>query len=146
MVSGGVCGPLMLKHCGKDVNIYKCSKIAESVELGDRSDIGLRAQIFGKVIIGNDVIMGPEVVMYTKNHESSRTDIPIKYQGSTEERIITIENGVWIGHGALILPGVTIGEGAIVAARCVVTKNVAPFSVVAGNPGKIVKQRKRSRE
>ena len=85
--------------------------------------------------------MAPDVVIYTVNHRTDRVDVPIKYQGNTEQKPVIIGNGVWIGHGAFILPGVKIGEGAVVAARAVVTKDVPAFSIVAGNPAKEVKSR-----
>ena len=59
----------------------------------------------------------------------------------TRVQPITIGNDVWIGHGAMVLPGVKIGDGAIVGAYAVVTKDVAPYAVVVGNPGRVVKQR-----
>lgn len=138
---GSICGRLMLSSCGKNVNIYKNSELSQYIELGDNSDLGLRARIYGKVIIGNDVIMAPDVVIYTINHKTTDLSIPIKYQGYTKERPVTIGDGVWIGHGAFILPGVNIGKGAVVAARTVVTKDVPDYSIVAGNPGRIVKTR-----
>ena len=69
-------------------------------------------------------------------------DVPIKYQGSTEEKKVIIEDGCWIGHGVFILPGVTVGKGSVCGARSVITKDVPPFSVVGGNPAKVLKYRK----
>ena len=135
------CGICILKKCGKNVNIYPKASFSSSVELGDNSDIGLAARINGKCIIGKDVIMGPEVVVYTTNHRTDRIDIPIKYQGNTDERPVVIGDGCWICSRAIILPGVTIGEGSVVAAGSIVTKDVPPFSIVAGNPARIVKKR-----
>ena len=86
--------------------------------------------------------MGPDVAMYTVNHKADRTDIAIKYQGVTKERPITIGDGCWICSRAIILPGVSIGEGCIIGAGAVVTKDMPPYSVVAGNPAKVVKSRR----
>lgn len=68
---------------------------------------------------------------------------PARPPGNPPTRVkpIMIGNDVWIGHGALVLPGVKIGDGAIVGAHAVVTKDVAPYSVVVGNSGRVVKQR-----
>lgn len=137
-----MCGKMILEKCGKNVNIYPKAKFSSSVELGHNSDIGLAARLNGKVVIGNAVIMGPEVLVFTQNHNTSQTDIAIKYQGVTEEKPVYIGDGSWIGARAIILPGVHIGKGSVVAAGAVVTKNVPDYSVVAGNPARVVKQRK----
>ncbi len=62
-------------------------------------------------------------------------------QGFAEEKPVVIEDDVWIGSRVTILPGVTIGRGSVVGAAAVVTKDVPPYSVVAGNPAKVVKTR-----
>jgi acetyltransferase-like isoleucine patch superfamily enzyme len=54
---------------------------------------------------------------------------------------VNIGNDVWIGHGALILSGITVGHGAIIGARCVITKDVEPYAIYAGNPAKLIRYR-----
>jgi maltose O-acetyltransferase len=93
------------------------------------------------VIIGDNVMMGPEVVFYTTRHNNSRTDIPMNMQGIETGIPIVIGNDVWIGRRAIILPGVTIGDGCIIGAGAVVTKSFPPYSVIGGVPAKIVKNR-----
>lgn len=137
-----LCGKLILNKCGNNVNIYPRASFSSSVEIGDNSDIGYLARLNGKVIVGNDVIMGPEVVVYTQNHETRNTDIAIKYQGVTEEKCVYIGDGSWIGARSIILPGVKIGEGVVVAAGSIVTKDIPDFAVVGGNPAKVIKYRK----
>ena len=136
-----ISGQLILCKCGKNVNIYPKAKFSSQVELGDNSDIGLYARLNGKVVIGNDVIIGPELLVYTQNHNISKTDLAIKYQGVTEQEPVYIGDGCWICARAIILPGVRIGKGVVVAAGAVVTKDVPDYSVVAGNPARIVKRR-----
>lgn len=63
-------------------------------------------------------------------------------QGWADEKPVVIEDDVWIGSRVIILPGVTIGKGSVIGASAVVSKSVPPYSVVAGNPAKIVKTRK----
>lgn len=87
-------------------------------------------------------MMGPECLFYTINHEHSRTDIPMIEQGMTKPKKIVIKNDVWLGSRVIVLPGVTIGEGSIIGTGTVLTKSVPPYSIVAGNPGKIVRNRK----
>ena len=135
------CGKLILAKCGKNVNIEKGAKFSSSVELGNNSGIGINARLEGKVIIGNDVMMGPEVCILVRNHNFERNDIPMNMQGATAERPVTIGNDVWLGTRAIILPGVKIGNGAVIGAGAVVTKDVPDYTVVGGNPAVIIKSR-----
>lgn len=135
------CGHLMLESCGKNVNICNLSIFSTKVKLWNNSGIGVRANISGPCTIGNNVIMGPEVYVFTKNHNISRTDIPIKYQGDTDEREVFIGDDCWIGCRAIILPGVKIGKGVVIGAGAVVSKDIPDFSVVVGNPGRIIRTR-----
>ena len=136
------CGRLILTKCGKHVNIEKGAEFPSSVELGDYSGIGIRAQINGKVIIGKNVMMGPDVCIFVTNHEFARTDIPMDHQGFSPEKPVTIEDDVWIGARVIILPGVHIGTGAIIGAGAVVTKDVPDYAIVGGNPAHVIKMRK----
>lgn len=138
----GFCGKLILTKCGKSVNIEKGACFPSSVELGDFSGIGIRAQMNGKVIIGSNVMMGPDVCIYVRDHAFDRTDIPMNRQGFAPEKPVIIEDDVWIGARVIILPGVHIGTGAVIGAGAVVTKDVPNFAVVGGNPARILKMRK----
>ena len=137
-----ICGKLILEKCGKNVNIEKGARFSTKVQLGDNSGIGVNADLDGKVVIGANVMMGPNVTILTRNHEFSRTDIPMNQQGMSEMCPVTISDDVWIGMNVIILPGVRVSKGAIIGAGAVVTKNVPEYAVVAGNPAKIVKCRK----
>ena len=86
-------------------------------------------------------MMGPNVSCYPRNHAFNRTDIPMNQQGFAEEKPIIIEDDVWIGANSIILGGVKIGNGAIIGAGAVVTKDVPPRAIVAGNPAKLIKYR-----
>ena len=130
------------KNVGKNVNIEQHVVFGEEFEIGDNSTVGFRSDIYGPVKIGKDVMIGPEVAIYTHNHKHDEIDIPMIKQGYTENKPVYIEDNVWIGRRVLIMPGVCIGTGSIVAAGAVVTKNVEPYSIVGGNPAKIIKYRK----
>ena len=136
------CGKLMLKHCGKKVNIEKGAIFSARVSLGDYSGIGVNARINGTCVIGNCVMMGADVVVITRNHAFDRTDIPMMLQGFSEERPVVIEDDVWIGDRVLILPGVRVGQGSIIAAGAVVTHDVSPYTIVGGVPAKVISTRK----
>lgn len=133
---------LMLPRVGKSINIEKGAHFTRATEIGNYSGIGENSRLYGRVIIGDYVMMGRECYIYTYNHQTSRTDIPMQDQGGTDERPVCIGNDVWIGSRVTILPGVTIGDGAIIGASAVVTKDVPPYAVACGNPARVVKYRK----
>lgn len=131
----------VIDFCGENVNIEKYASFTPNISIGNNSGIGIRCEINGPVTIGNDVMMGPEVVIYTRGHAHMRTDITMRAQGSLEARPVTIGNDVWIGRRVIILPGVNIGDGCIIGAGAVVTKDIPPYSIAAGVPAKIQKNR-----
>lgn len=94
----------------------------------------------GKLKIGVGTILGPKVSIYTANHNYENADM-LPYDGKIIIKPVIIEDFVWIGGNVVILLGVTIGEGAVVASGCVVSKSVPPLAVVGGNPIKIIKYR-----
>lgn len=106
------------------------------VAIGRRCFIQQCCTFFGRggITIGDDVFIGPKVNLITINHDPDPDN-----RSATFGRPIVIEDKVWIGINATILPGVRIGYGAIVGAGSVVTKDVPAMTVVAGNPAKIVK-------
>jgi maltose O-acetyltransferase len=91
-----------------------------------------------KITIGDRVIFGPNVQIYTVNHELDPT-LRNGTKGPETAKPVVIKDDVWIGGGAIIMSGVTIGEGSTVAAGAVVTKDVEPYTVVGGNPAKFIK-------
>jgi maltose O-acetyltransferase len=91
--------------------------------------------------VGKDVMMGPYVVIIGDNHRFDNLDLPMRLQGTQEYPPVRIGDDVWIGARAIILPGLTIGNGAIIGAGSVVTKDVPPYAICAGNPAKIIRYR-----
>ena len=136
-----LCGKMMLTHCGKKVNIEKNALFSNKVSLGDYSGIGVNAKIYGCCVIGDYVMMGEDCTIITRNHQFARTDIPMMEQGFGEERPVYIGNDVWIGDRVIILPGVHIGDGAVIGAGSVVTHDVPPYAIAAGNPARVIKSR-----
>ncbi len=122
-------------------NIYG-GEIGEGLIVGDYSNIGPFSYIgcSGMISIGKNVMISPRVSLYAENHNFERTDLPMKEQGVTRSHI-TIEDDCWIAANAVILAGVTIGQGTIVAAGSIVTKDVPAHSIVAGNPAKVIRSR-----
>lgn len=136
------CGRLILKSCGKNVNIEKGATFSSRISLGDNSGIGIGAILSGEVYIGKNVMMGPKCTIYTRNHSFSRIDIPMCKQGFCDEEPVYIGDDVWIGGNVTILPGVRIGKGSIIGAGAVITKDVPEYAVVGGNPFRIIKYRR----
>ncbi len=108
------------------------------VVIGENSLVGLRNTIIGPVQIGNNVIIAQNVVLSGLNHQYNDTSIPICSQGVITKKII-IEDDVWIAANSIITSGVRIGKHSVIAGGSVVTKDVLPFTVVAGNPAKLIK-------
>lgn len=130
-----------IAKCGKNINVENNATFSRKVEIGDNSGLGQRCYIGGKCIIGTDVMMGSDCVIYSKNHNFTRTDIPMIQQGYQESKTVVIGNDVWIGGRVSILPGISIGNGVIIGTGAVVTKDVPDFAIVAGVPAKIIKYR-----
>lgn len=95
----------------------------------------------GQISIGSNSFISQNVSIVASNHNIKK-DLPIAYQGwSKSNNYVIINDDVWIGANSVILPGVTIGIGAVVAAGSIVTKDVPEYSIVAGNPAKVIKFR-----
>jgi len=109
------------------------------VLIGDRTRIGMSNVLIGPVTIGNDVMMAQNIVLSGLNHGYEDINTVPHKQPVTKKKI-TIEDEVWIGANVVIVAGVTIGKHAVIAAGSVVTKNIPSYSVVVGNPAKVIKQ------
>ena len=109
------------------------------VMIGDHTRIGLHNTIIGPVEIGSHVNLAQGITVTALNHNFDDAEKRIDEQG-VSTKPVTIEDDVWVGANAVILPGVTIGNHCVVAAGAVVTKDVQPHSLVAGVPAKVIKQ------
>jgi acetyltransferase-like isoleucine patch superfamily enzyme len=122
------------------------------ITIGNYSFVGERTKIWSakKITIGNRVLISHNVNIHDNNshpldsklrHEDFKhiATVGLQKDNNLNEKIIIIGDDVWIGFNSIILKGVTIGEGAIVGAGSVVTKDVAPYTIVAGNPAKFIK-------
>lgn len=112
------------------------------VVIGDDCWLGPYSLIYGNggVVIGNHVMIASHCVINTVSHHADRIDIPMSKQGIHSAPVI-IEDDVWIGIGAVILQGIRLGQGCIVGAGAVVTRDVEPGTVVAGIPARAIRQR-----
>ena len=119
----------------------------ENIRVGDDVNLGDRPLLLAsesKIIIGDKVMFGPEVVILAGNHNTSvvgRFMFDVHEKRPEDDQDVTIGDDVWIGARAIVLKGVTIGRGAVVAAGAVVTKSVPPYAVAAGTPARVLKFR-----
>lgn len=127
-------------------SIIECTgvirELGEGLEIGD--NVGIAANAFisvrGTVKIGSSTIFGPGVKLFSENHIYIDRSAPIYLQGA-ERQGIEIGEDCWIGADAIILDGVKIGKGSVVAAGAVVNKDVAEYSIVGGIPAKVIGNR-----
>lgn len=139
-----IMGLKILKGSSIHMNTFVqgANPLKERFLLKENSSIGRNCylDLRGELEIGKNVSISPDVKIITATHDLNSTDF--KYL----TRKVNIGNYVWIGTASIILPGVRIGEGAVVAAGSVVSRNVDDYSVVAGNPAKKIKSRNKQLE
>lgn len=109
------------------------------VIIGDHTRIGLHNTIIGPVTIGSHVNLAQGITITALNHNFDDSEKRIDQQGISTKEVV-LEDDIWVGANAVILPGVTIGKHAVVAAGAIVTKDVPPHSLVAGVPAKVIRQ------
>lgn len=135
---------LFAKHIGKEVYLLSGVKLYNpaNIEIGDYVSINYGTAIGGGAAlkIGNFVNIGPNCLITTSEHNFALWDKPMAWQGVTTAPI-TLEDDVWLGINVVVLPGVTIGRGAIVGANAVVTKDIPPYAIVGGIPAMIIRYR-----
>ena len=140
-----------LGGCGKNVVLGRRLRMsgAKNLFLGDNVSIGEDARFMctrAKIIMGDNIMFGPGVTCITGGH---RMDIIGRYMVSVtneekrpeDDRDIVLEGDNWVGANVTILRGVTIGEGSVIAAGAVVTKDVPAYSIVGGVPAAVIKMR-----
>jgi acetyltransferase-like isoleucine patch superfamily enzyme len=134
----------------KGARIARGCWIKSRFAIGTGSSLGAACVIrgAGAISIGNYCAIGEAVRFITSNHDTDRLSMNYYVQDAlagarftAPKRGITIGHDVWIGDAAIVLPGVTIGNGAVVGAGAVVTRDVEAFSIVAGNPAREIRKR-----
>ncbi len=123
-------------------SMYYGGPVGEGLVVGNDSNIGPYCYIgcSGGITIGSNVMMSPRVSLYAENHDFADVTRSMKSQGVTREPIV-IEDDCWLASHSVVLAGVTIGHGSIIAAGSVVTKSVPPYSIVAGSPARVIRSR-----
>jgi acetyltransferase-like isoleucine patch superfamily enzyme len=140
------CLPLFLQRLGRHCTLQAGLRVAnpEKVSIGAHCNFGVDVFITGGggVTIGDWVGLGPDVKIWSVNHRYADPDRPWLLQGWDRSPVV-IEDDVWLGANVFVMPGVTIGKGAIVSACALVNKSVPPYAIVVGNPARVVSWRKR---
>jgi acetyltransferase-like isoleucine patch superfamily enzyme len=133
---------LGLKSVGKDCWISsRVNLIHPSVVIGDFSFVARNATIYPNVSIGRFCLIAPNVSILGGDHRFNLVGSPMCFSGREDIKETIIGEDVWVGANSILLHGICIGEGAIIAAGSVVTKDVKAYSIVGGNPAKHIRYR-----
>ena len=111
------------------------------VELGNYCFLGRGCYLDGSIVIGDYTMLAGNVAIVGGDHSFTSPAVLMRDSGREHWKTTVIGKDVWVGYGAIILNGIEIGDGAIIAAGSVVTRDVAPYSIVAGNPARVLKMR-----
>lgn len=130
-----------LLEAGGGIRVKYNADVSPNIKLGDNSELGESCLIYGGVEIGSDVLMGQNVKIFTRNHIASSIEVPIRLQGEIFKPVL-IRDDVWICSNVVILPGVEVGPHSIIASGSIVTKSFPEYSVIGGNPAKLIRKRK----
>jgi len=139
--------PVAKMHISGNPRIHPTASIrcGESISLGKNSHINAFCCVWAspnsRIILGENLLMGPGCKLFSSNHSTENINIPMNVQPYVQKDII-VGNDVWLGANSVILAGTTIGDGTIVAAGAVVTKDLPPYVIAAGIPARPIKARK----
>jgi acetyltransferase-like isoleucine patch superfamily enzyme len=135
-----------LGHCGRDCDFESDMIIRNPrhVSIGDRCSFSAFVVLdaHDRITVGNDCMFALRVTVSTATHDYAGTPM----NSRTLTKPVVIGNDVWLGVGATVLPGITIGDGAVIGAHALVTKDVPPRAIVVGVPARVLKYRDPVRE
>ncbi len=117
-----------------------CSRISIGRRVVVRPGSQLMANSFAEITIEDDVLMGSGIHIYVGNHRFDDANIPIIDQDYYPSEPVILKRGCWVGANAIILPGVTIGENAVIGAGSVVTKSIPDRVLAAGSPARAIRE------
>lgn len=132
---------LGLKHVHPTFYVGAGTVVSRDLIAGAHSFVNINSEIGPGVTLGNYVMIAPGVQLMGNDHRFDVPGTPIIFAGRPTVRPIVIGDDVWIGYGAMVLAGVTVGRGAVIAARAVVTKDVPPYEIWGGIPAKKIGER-----
>lgn len=137
-----LCRLIFLK-IGENVNIERKANFGNGKEviIGSNSGLGINCVVPNNIVIGDNVMMGPNCYILDCNHIFEKTDIPIQQQGSRKGEKCIIESDVWIGRNVMFTSGRRIRQGTIIGMGAVVTKDFPAYTIIGGNPAKLIRSR-----
>jgi acetyltransferase-like isoleucine patch superfamily enzyme len=114
------------------------------IDIGNNTHIDVCSVFYGQggLTIGDDCAIASGVIIYTQTNQYDSQPLEKIIDQGTRYASVTLGSDVWIGAGARVLPGVTVEDHAVIGAGAVVTRNVEPWTVVAGVPARVIKERK----
>ena len=130
-----------LKYVHPTFNIGGSCTISPDLVAGEYSYVGNGGLIYPGVTIGRYTMIAPNVQIIGSDHNFQQAGIPATFSGRPALRRTTIGRDVWVGASSIIIAGVVLGDGCIVAAGSIVTKDVEAFSIVGGSPAKFIRRR-----
>ena len=138
----------IFEYCGEHVNIEKGAYFGkgDKIRIGNNSGLGENCFIPNGSVVGENVMMGANIYILQQNHKFERTDIPMCQQGYEQPQPIVIDDDVWIGNNVNILAGRHIAKGSIIGIGSVLTKDFPAYSIVGGNPAKLIRSRIKSED
>jgi len=131
-----------IASAGSEIHIRAKAFLADGryLYMADRASIGPGCRIYG-ARLGYGVVIGPNCVFFKENRGSDDLSKPVGAHGTTPINLPIVEDGAWVGERAIVLQGRRIGKGAIVGAGAVVSRDVEPFTIVGGNPARVIGHR-----
>jgi maltose O-acetyltransferase len=134
-------------ECGSNVNVERGAYFASGsrLKIGDNSGLGIDCHVPGDIVIGRNVMMGPNCHIFGANHAFDRVDVPIIEQGFEAPKKTTIEDDVWIGRNVCFTPGRYVKRGSVIGAGCLLSKDYPEYSIIGGNPSRLIRSRIKAR-
>jgi maltose O-acetyltransferase len=133
----------IFQSCGEGVIVRRHVDFGrgETLQVGNRVNFGDNAWIGPEVIFEDDVLIGAQCAIVTTGRNYEDPNVPINEQGSAKIRPVRIERDVQLGLRCIVLPGVTIGEGSVIGAGCILRTNIQPFSIAAADTPRVFMKR-----
>jgi acetyltransferase-like isoleucine patch superfamily enzyme len=139
----------LLRFFYKNINIASFSYIGvgthfdrtRKIFIGKSFSCGLGCHLAAEIVGGDDIMLASRVSFVGGDHQFDRINVPMNVSGRAPQRGIKLGSNIWIGHGAIILDGVTIEDGVVVGAGSVVTKSLKSNGIYAGSPAKLIRYR-----
>ncbi len=139
--SSMIAGLKGLQGAHRTAYIHISAKVSRDLVAGAYVFVGRRCKLDPGVVLGNYTMLASEVAIVGDDHNWDRPGIPIQFSGRPRQTQTLLEDDVWVGYRALIMRGVCIGRGSIIAAHAVVTADVEPYAVMAGVPARKIADR-----